>query len=147
METYVDEELGLRLTVTTSSQDIGPSEDATFVYTIVNTTETEYFIYNSNADFIGLRSDTAPGSWSASCLGRPAVVTYATLGPGEMIGGRDVAYPGDPAEHSCPRPDPDEYHLEVRVYGCRRPTPYQEGEQSTCSDARSTGVRVAVRQR
>lgn len=145
--TYTDDELGVRLTVMTSSQDIGPSEDATFIYSIANITKGENFIYNSNADFIGLRSNAGSGSWVPSCLSRPDVVTYATLGPGKTIGGQEVHYPGDPSQHSCPRPEPDEYQLEVRIFGCRRSTAYQQGERDTCPNGRSTSVQIAVRQR
>lgn len=144
--TKVDQVLGLELTVTTSSPDIGPGERATFVFRIRNTSDTDHVVYNSNTDFIALDGDGDGDHWAPFCGARPAVLTYADLAPGASIGGDDVAYPGDGGSEPCPRPPPGDYDLVVTIYGCRQPRPYGEGS-GDCDDGSWARVSMPVRQR
>jgi hypothetical protein len=147
----VDEALGLELTVTTSSQDIGRDERATFVFRIRNTSTTEDVVYDANTDFISLQSGEGGeggGHWAPFCGARTAVLVFETLRPGESIGGHDVAYPGDRGPEPCPRPPAGDYELVVRIYGCRQPPPQRDGEGTrACDDGRVGTVGIPVRQR
>ena len=137
----VDEALGLELTVSTSSQEIGPDERATFVFRIRNTSTTDDVVYDANTDFISLQGGAGGGHWAPFCGARTAVLVFETLGPGASIGGHDVAYPGDTGPEPCPRPPAGEYQLVVRVYGCRGPAP------SGCDEGSVARVGISVRQR
>jgi hypothetical protein len=137
----VDEALGLELTVTTSSQDIGPDERATFVFRIRNTSTTEDVVYDANTDFVSVQGGEGGGHWAPFCGARTAVLVFETLRPGQSIGGHDVAYPGDTGPEPCPRPPAGAYELVVRIYGCRQPP------QSGCDEGSVARVAIPVRQR
>ena len=137
----VDDALGLELTVSTSSQDIGPDERATFVFRIRNTSATDDVVYDANTDFISLQGGEGGGHWAPFCGARTAVLVFETLRPGQSLGGHDIAYPGDTGPEPCPRPPAGEYQLVVRVYGCRGPAP------SGCDQGSVARVAIPVRQR
>lgn len=140
-----DESLGVRVTVTASVSAIGPHDDATFELAVDNTS-SQYVNYDSNTDFLLLRSGDGSDRWVQSCPSsvRTAVVLPASIAPGATF--RVAArYPSDEQGTDC-RVEPGAYELVGRFRGCRSARP-ADGYDMPCDGAvESVEARLAVTQ-
>lgn len=112
---------------------------------VIENRGVDYVNYDSNVDFFSVTSG-GRHAWSESCgFARPAVVTPATISPGDVIR-RDARYPSADAQAAACHVAPGSYSLTGRFRACRSPRP-AEGGTYCDADAFVVEITLPIEQR